>query len=57
MVKGAVLSAVIGIPIGALIIWFYYALGDYFWITAWAVMTVFSLFIDHVCGQLDHALV
>ncbi len=45
MVKGAVLSAVIGIPIGALIIWFYYALGDYFWITAWAVMTVFSLFM------------
>lgn len=45
MIKGALLSAAIGLPLGALIIWFYYELGDYFWITAWVVMTVFSLFM------------
>jgi STE24 endopeptidase len=45
MIKGALLSAAIGLPLGALIIWFYYELGDYFWITAWVVMTIFSLFM------------
>lgn len=45
MIKGALLGAIIGVPLGALIIWFYYELGEYFWITAWVVMTLFSLFM------------
>lgn len=45
MVKGLVLSAIIGVPLGALIIWFYYALGEWFWLAAWGVMTVFSVFM------------
>ena len=45
MIKGALLGAIIGAPLSALIIWFYYELGEYFWITAWVVMTVFSLFM------------
>ena len=45
MIKGALLGVIIGAPLGALIIWFYYELGEYFWITAWVVMTLFSLFM------------
>ena len=45
MIKGAFLGALIGGPLAALIIWFYYEMGDYFWITAWVGMTVFSLFM------------
>jgi STE24 endopeptidase len=45
MIKGAILSVIIGAPLGALIIWFYYELGDLFWITAWLVISGFSLFM------------
>ncbi len=45
MIKGLLLSAVIGLPLGALVIWFYYELGELFWISAWVLMTFFSLFM------------
>lgn len=45
MLKGAALGLVIGAPLGALIIWLYCALGDYFWLAAWAVMSGFSIFM------------
>ncbi|NQV51701.1 MAG: M48 family metallopeptidase [Flavobacteriales bacterium] len=45
MLKGAALGLVIGAPLGALIIWLYYALGEYFWLAAWAVMSIFSIFM------------
>lgn len=45
IVKGALLSAAIGLPMGALILWFYYELGPWFWLAAWAVVTLFSVFM------------
>ena len=45
MVKGAALGLVIGAPLGALVIWLYYSLGDLFWMAAWAVLSVFSIFM------------
>ncbi|MEQ9186593.1 MAG: M48 family metallopeptidase [Cryomorphaceae bacterium] len=45
MLKGSALGLLIGVPLGALIIWLYYTLGDYFWLAAWAVMSVFSIFM------------
>ncbi|MEZ4721898.1 MAG: M48 family metallopeptidase [Flavobacteriales bacterium] len=45
MIKGAALSAVIGAPLAAIVIWFYYELGEWFWLTAWIVISIFTLFM------------
>ncbi|MEX2595917.1 MAG: M48 family metallopeptidase [Salibacteraceae bacterium] len=45
MLKGAGLSLLIGVPLGALIIWLFYALGDHFWWVAWLVISGFSVFM------------
>jgi STE24 endopeptidase len=45
MLKGALLSLLIGAPLGALIIWVYYELGENFWWVAWAIISGFSLFM------------
>lgn len=43
--KGLLLSALIGWPILALIVWIYSLVGTGFWIYAWGVATFFSLFM------------
>lgn len=43
--KGLVLAIVLGGAILALVAWLYKALGQYAWLYAWAVVTVFSLFM------------
>lgn len=45
MIKGAALSLLIGVPLAAIIIWFYYELGDWFWLTAWLLVSGFSVFM------------
>lgn len=45
MIKGAALSLLIGVPLAAIIIWFYYELGDWFWLTAWFLVSGFSVFM------------
>ena len=45
MIKGAALSLVIGGPLGALIVWLFYELGDAFWIIAWGIISLFSVFM------------
>lgn len=45
MIKGLFLSAVIGGPLLALIVWIYTLLGASFWIYAWIIATAFSLFM------------
>ncbi len=45
MIKGAALSLVIGVPLAAIIILFYYELGDWFWLTAWLLVSGFSVFM------------
>ncbi|MFT4191165.1 MAG: M48 family metallopeptidase [Comamonas sp.] len=42
-VKGALLSAVIGLPLAALILWLMGSAGTSWWLWAWAVWTGFSL--------------
>ncbi|MGM0613067.1 MAG: M48 family metallopeptidase [Bacteroidota bacterium] len=43
--KGWLLGIVIGGGLLALIVWFYQAAGDYFWLIAWIVITLFSIFM------------
>ncbi|QDO95405.1 M48 family metallopeptidase [Formosa sediminum] len=51
-VKGWLMLACIGGGILALIIWFYDISGDYFWMYAWALMAVFSLFLNMFYAKL-----
>lgn len=43
--KGWLLGIVIGGGLLALIVWFYQITGEYFWLIAWAVITLFSIFM------------
>ena len=45
-VKGWIMSAIIGGVLLSLIIWFYETTGAYFWLYAWALVTVFSLLMN-----------
>jgi STE24 endopeptidase len=45
-IKGWGMSAILGGSILALIIWFYEFGGDNFWMYAWGLITVFSLFMN-----------
>lgn len=51
-IKGWLLSAVIGGGILALIIWFYQLFGENFWILAWTLISVFSIFMAMFYSQL-----
>lgn len=43
--KGYLLAAIIGAPISALIIYIYQNTGNYFWLLAWGVISVFTIFM------------
>lgn len=43
--KGYLLAAIIGGGLFSLIIWIYQSTGNYFWLIAWAVISVFTIFI------------
>jgi len=45
-IKGLVLSAVLGGLILAVIIWFYQLTNDHFWLYAWAIVTIFTVFMN-----------
>lgn len=45
MVKGLGLSIVLGAPLLAAVVWLYYSLGTWFWLAAWAFMTVVTVFM------------
>jgi STE24 endopeptidase len=45
MIKGAVLGAIIGGGLLALVVWLYTIMGPWFWVVAWATVTLVSLFI------------
>jgi len=51
-IKGWVLGGLLGGGILALIIWFYESTGNYFWLYAWAFMTVFSVFMNLFYAKL-----
>lgn len=51
-IKGLLMMAVIGVGILALIIWFYEVTGSNFWIYAWALVAVFSIFTNMFYARL-----
>lgn len=51
-VKGWLMSAVLGGSILALIIWFYEFAGTDFWLYAWALVAIFSLFMNMFYAKL-----
>ncbi|WP_299781409.1 M48 family metallopeptidase [uncultured Formosa sp.] len=51
-IKGWLMLALIGGGILALIIWFYDISGDFFWLYAWALIAVFSLFLNMFYAKL-----
>ncbi|MCF8372979.1 MAG: M48 family metallopeptidase [Bacteroidales bacterium] len=50
--KGWFLGAVIGGGLLALIIWFYYQTGEYFWLWTWAAVTAFMIFMNMFYSSL-----
>lgn len=52
MIKGMLVSAVIGGLLLAAIVGFYLWIGDWFWLYAWGLVTVFSVFMSMFYSQL-----
>jgi STE24 endopeptidase len=50
--KGWLMMAIVGGGILALIIWFYQSTGAYFWLYAWGLVAVFSLFMNMFYSKL-----
>ena len=51
-IKGWLMMAVLGGGILALIIWFYQLTGKHFWLYAWALVAVFSIFLNMFYAKL-----
>lgn len=51
-IKGWLMSAVLGGGIISLIIWFYEITGAHFWLYAWGLVTLFSVFMNMFYAQL-----
>ena len=50
--KGLVMMAVLGGGIIALIVWFYQLTGSQFWLYAWGIVTVFTIFMNMFYSKL-----
>ena len=50
--KSLLLAVLIGTPVLGLITWFYYKTGSFFWLYAWGVITLFSVFINFFYSEL-----
>ena len=51
-IKGWLMMAIVGGGILALIIWFYEATGKHFWLYAWALVAIFTLFMNMFYSKL-----
>lgn len=51
-IKSWLLAAILGGGILALIVWFYERTGSWFWVVAWAAITIFSLFMSIFYSRL-----
>ncbi|MCH4551158.1 M48 family metallopeptidase [Aestuariibaculum lutulentum] len=51
-IKGWFMMAIVGGGILALIIWFYQFSGEYFWLYAWGLVTVFTIFMNMFYSKL-----
>jgi STE24 endopeptidase len=50
--KSWALVLLIGIPVLGLITWFYYKTGQFFWLYAWGLITLFSIFMNFFYSEL-----
>jgi STE24 endopeptidase len=50
--KSWALVLLIGIPVLGLITWFYYKTDEYFWLYAWGLITLFSIFMNLFYSEL-----
>jgi STE24 endopeptidase len=51
-IKSWFIALLVGIPVLGLITWFYYKTGKNFWLYAWALITLFSVFINLFYSEL-----
>ncbi len=51
-IKSWFIVLLVGIPVLGLITWFYYKAGSSFWLYAWALITVFSVFMNLFYSEL-----
>ena len=51
-IKSCVLALVLGLPVLALLTWFYYKAGSAFWFYAWGLVTILSVFINFFYSEL-----
>jgi STE24 endopeptidase len=51
-IKSWFIAILIGAPVLGLIVWFYYKTGSYFWLYAWGLITLFSVFINLFYSEL-----
>jgi len=51
-IKSWFIALLVGIPVLGLITWFYYKTGPGFWLYAWALITIFSIFINLFYSEL-----
>ena len=50
--KSWFIALIVGIPVLGLITWFYYMTGPSFWLYAWGLITIFSVFINLFYSEL-----
>jgi STE24 endopeptidase len=50
--KSWLLALLIGVPVLGLVVWFYYRTGQFFWLYAWGLITVFSIFVNYFYSEL-----
>ena len=50
--KSWFLAVIIGAPVLGLVTWFYYKTGSMFWLYAWALITLFSVFMNFFYSEL-----
>jgi STE24 endopeptidase len=51
-IKSWFIAVLVGIPVLGLISWFYYKTHVHFWLYAWALITIFSVFINFFYSEL-----
>jgi STE24 endopeptidase len=51
-IKSWFIALLVGVPVLALITWFYYRTGSNFWLYAWVLITIFSVFINLFYSEL-----
>jgi STE24 endopeptidase len=51
-IKSWFIALLVGAPVLGLITWFYYKSGSFFWFYAWALITLFSVFINLFYSEL-----